>query len=174
MDNRKAALLRCIRFISKVKNGDIISTGQYMNYENFPNLQFKKILWNLFRRIKIELRDSYGEKVPFNSVGVTRAVLMFRKTSDNHFKNWSCKRWLLIVIYRIFVDMPNKRGRGFGALAQTIGRTAMPFLRRCFVPASKRVGADLIEMAAPEIRNVSTGKRTDLLLLLERKLYVNS
>ena len=28
----KAALLRCIPFISKVKNGDIISTGQYMNY----------------------------------------------------------------------------------------------------------------------------------------------
>ena len=38
----KAALLRCIPSISKVKNGDIISTGQYMNYQNFPNLQFKK------------------------------------------------------------------------------------------------------------------------------------
>ena len=81
----KAALLRCIPFISKVKNGDIISTGQYMNYQNFPNLQFKKILKNSFHSIKLELRDSYGEKVPFNSVGVTRAVLMFRKTSENHF-----------------------------------------------------------------------------------------
>ena len=81
----KAALLRCIPFISKVKNGDIISTGQYMNYQNFPNLQFKKILKNSFHSIKLELRDSYGEKVPFNSVGVTRAVLMFGKTSDNHF-----------------------------------------------------------------------------------------
>ena len=81
----KAALLRCIPFISKVKNGDIISTGQYMNYQNFPNLQFKKILKNSFHSIKLELRDSYGEKVPFNSVGVTRAVLMFRKSSDNHF-----------------------------------------------------------------------------------------
>ena len=81
----KAALLRCIPFISKVKNGDIISTGQYMNYQNFPNLQFKKILKNSFHSKKLELRDSYGEKVPFNSVGVTRAVLMFRKTSGNHF-----------------------------------------------------------------------------------------
>ena len=36
----KAALLRCIPFLSKVKNGDIISTGQCMNYQNFPNLQF--------------------------------------------------------------------------------------------------------------------------------------
>ena len=85
LSDTKAALLRCIPFISKVKNGDIISTGQYMNYQNFPNLQFKKILKNSFHSIKLELRDSYGEKVPFNSVGVTRAVLMFRKTSDNHF-----------------------------------------------------------------------------------------
>ena len=83
--NTKAALLRCIPFISKVKNGDVISTGQYMNYQNFPNLQFKKILKNSFHSIKLELRDSYGEKEPFNSVGVTRAVLMFRKTSENHF-----------------------------------------------------------------------------------------
>ena len=47
--------------------------------------------------------------------------------------------------------MPDKRGRGIGSLAQTIGRTAIPFLRRYVVPAAKRVGADLIEMAAPEI-----------------------
>ena len=80
----KAALLRCIPFISKIKNGDI-STGQYMNYQNFPNLQFKKLLKNSFHSIKFELRDSYGEKVSFNSVGVTRAVLMFRRASDNHF-----------------------------------------------------------------------------------------
>ena len=39
----KAALLRCIPFISKVKNGDIISTGQYKNYQSFLNLQFKKV-----------------------------------------------------------------------------------------------------------------------------------
>ena len=33
----KAALLRCIPFISKVKNGDIISIGQYINYQIFQN-----------------------------------------------------------------------------------------------------------------------------------------
>ena len=48
-----------------------------MNYQNFANLQFEKILKNSFHSIKLELRDPYGEKVPFNSVGVTRAVLMF-------------------------------------------------------------------------------------------------
>ena len=81
----KTPLLRCIPFISKVKNGDIISTGQYMNYQSFTNLQFKKLLKNSFHSIKIELRDTTGEKIPFVSVGITRVVLLFRKISDNHF-----------------------------------------------------------------------------------------
>ena len=82
----KAALLRRIPFISKIKNGGIISTGQNMNYQNFPKLQFKKILKNSFHSIKLELRDSYGEKVPFNSVGVTRAVLMLEEVQTMFFK----------------------------------------------------------------------------------------
>ena len=44
VSDTKAALLRCIPFISKVKNGDIILRGQYMKYQTFPNLQFKQIL----------------------------------------------------------------------------------------------------------------------------------
>ena len=44
LGDTEAALLRCTPFISKVKNADIISTGQYMNYQNFPNFKFKKIL----------------------------------------------------------------------------------------------------------------------------------
>ena len=80
----KTPLLRCIPFISKVKNGDIISTGQYMNYQSFTNLQIKKLLKNSFHSIKIELRDTTGEKIPFVSVGITRVVLLFRKISDNH------------------------------------------------------------------------------------------
>ena len=58
-----------------------------------------------------------------------------------------------------FRGYARQRGRGFGALAQTIGRTAIPFLRRYVVPAAKRVGADLIETAAPEIGNVLTGQK---------------
>ena len=55
------------------------------------------------------------------------------------------------------VEIPNyraagrQRGRRFVALAQTIGRTAIPFLRNNVVPAAKRTGADLLEFAAPEI-----------------------
>ena len=44
-----------------------------------------------------------------------------------------------------------QKGRGFGALAQVIGRTAIPFLRKYIVPAAKRVGADLLEFAKPEV-----------------------
>ena len=44
-----------------------------------------------------------------------------------------------------FLGYTRERGGGFGALAQTIGRTAIPLLRRNVVPAAKRVGADLLK-----------------------------
>ena len=34
----KAPLLRCFPFISKLKGGDIITTGQYMNYQTFSHI----------------------------------------------------------------------------------------------------------------------------------------
>ena len=46
---------------------------------------------------------------------------------------------------------------GYGAFAQVIGRTAIPFLRKYIVPAAKRVGADLLEFAVPEIAVVASG-----------------
>ena len=51
-----------------------------------------------------------------------------------------------------------QRGRGFGAFAQVIGRTAIPFLRKFIVAAAKRVGADLLEFAVPEIAEVVSGR----------------
>ena len=53
-----------------------------------------------------------------------------------------------------------QRGRGFGALAQVIGGTAIPLLRRYIVPAAQRVGADLLEFAAPEIGEVISGRKS--------------
>ena len=52
-----------------------------------------------------------------------------------------------------------QRERGFGALAQVIGRTAIPFLKKYFVPAAKRVGADWLEFAVPEVADVVSGKK---------------
>ena len=81
----KAPMLRCFLFISKLKSGDIITTGQYMNYQTFSNLQFRPLLKNSFHSIHIDLRDTSGEKISFVSVGITRLVLMFRKASNIHF-----------------------------------------------------------------------------------------
>ena len=51
-----------------------------------------------------------------------------------------------------------QHGRGFGALAQVIGRSAIPFLRKYIVPAAKRIGADLLELAVPEIGEAVSGR----------------
>ena len=50
-------------------------------------------------------------------------------------------------------------GRGFEALAQVIGRTAIPILLNYIVPAAKRVGVDLLEFAVPEIAEVVSGRK---------------
>ena len=79
-----ATSLRCFPFISKLKSDDIITTGQYMNYQTFSNLQLRRLLKNSFHSIHIDLRDTSGEKIPLVSVGITRLVLIFRKVSDIH------------------------------------------------------------------------------------------
>ena len=81
----KVPLLCCFPFISKLKPGDIITTGQYMNYQTFSNRQFRPLLKNSFHSIRIDLRHTSAEKIPFVSVGITRLVLMFRKASNIHF-----------------------------------------------------------------------------------------
>ena len=58
----KTPLLRCFSFISKLKGGDISSTGQYMNYQTSSNLQFRPLLKNVFHSIHIDLRDTSGGK----------------------------------------------------------------------------------------------------------------
>ena len=63
------------------------------------------------------------------------------------------------------VEMPyyrgvaRQRGREFGDLAQVIGRTAIPFLRKHIVPAAKLVCADLLEFAVPKIAEVVSGRK---------------
>ena len=52
-----------------------------------------------------------------------------------------------------------QRGRDFGAVAQVIGRIAIPFLKKYIVPAAKRAGADLLEFAVPEVADVVSGKK---------------
>ena len=65
-------------------------------------------------------------------------------------------RELELPCYR---GVKRQRGRGFGALAQVIGRTAVPFVKKFFVPAARRVEADLVEYAVPEMAEVISGKQ---------------
>ena len=81
----KAPLLRCFLFISNLKSGEIITTGQYKNYQPFNILQFTPLLKNSFQSIYIDLKDTSGEKIPFVPVGITRLGLMFRKASNIQF-----------------------------------------------------------------------------------------
>ena len=55
--------------------------------------------------------------------------------------------------------MGRQRRRGFGALAQIIGRTAIPFLKKYVVPAARRIGADMLGLAVPEIADVVSSKQ---------------
>ena len=64
----KALLLRFFPYVCKLKSGDLITTGQYMNHQTFSNLQFRRLLKNSFHSIHIVLRDTSGEKILFVSV----------------------------------------------------------------------------------------------------------
>ena len=52
-----------------------------------------------------------------------------------------------------------QRGRWFGALAQIIGRSAIPFLRKYVVSPAKRIVADMLEFAVPQIAEVVSGRK---------------
>ena len=58
----KAPLLH-FPFMSKLKAGGIITTGQYMNDQTFSNLQFRPLPKNSFH-FHIDLSDTSGEKIP--------------------------------------------------------------------------------------------------------------
>ena len=50
----KAPMLRCFLFISKLNSGDNITTGQFMNYQTFGNLQFGPLLKKSFHSIHFD------------------------------------------------------------------------------------------------------------------------
>ena len=65
-------------------------------------------------------------------------------------------RELELPYYR---GVTRQRGRGFGALDQIVGKTAVPLDKKFIVPAAPRVGADLLEYAVPEMVQVICGKK---------------
>ena len=63
------------------------------------------------------------------------------------------------VEIQFYRGVGRQRGRGFGGLANFIGRTALQFLRKYIVPAAKRVSIDLLDFAVPEIAEVVCGTK---------------
>ena len=58
----KAPSLRAFSLISKLKAGDIITTGKYKNYQTFSSLQFRPLIKKSFRSLHIDLRNTSGKK----------------------------------------------------------------------------------------------------------------
>ena len=93
------------------------------------------------------------KKIPFVSVGITRHVLMLRKTSniqcsrERHYKVVD-SRHREIPYFRV---IGRQRRRGLHAIEQVIGRRAFTCSRKNVVSAAKGVGADWIEFAALEV-----------------------
>ena len=83
--DKKDPFLFCLPFVSKLKAGDNSTTGQYIYYQSFSNLQFKPLLKNSSHSFQIGLRDKSGKKILFVIVVITRLVLMFIKASNFHF-----------------------------------------------------------------------------------------
>ena len=59
-----------------------------------------------------------------------------------------------------FSGQYRQRGSGFGALAASIGRVAIPFARRVILPAAKKLGRELLMSAAPELIDVAMKKKS--------------
>ena len=81
--NAKAPILRCFPMISRLRDGHLTLT-QFMNYQTFENIQFRKVMKNSFHSIKVDLRHSTGELIPFGGIGLTRLTLLFRQAGSHH------------------------------------------------------------------------------------------
>ena len=98
-----------------------------------------------------------GEKLPFISIGITRLVIMFRKTPKIQFYR---KRYLLqdtlrfISLKVVVVSVEDNTVH----LYKLFGEAKFQFCVLYNVLAAKRVGVDLLDFAAPEIAENVSGR----------------
>ena len=133
--NTESLILRCCHFMLKLRAGDIKTTGVYMNYPTYSNLQIIPLAKKIFHSNHTDLRNISDEITPFLSVGIIGFVLMFRKAFKFHFER---KRRYTIFASRqgeipFWTGSGRQRGRGFIALAQLSGKTAIPISPKLFV-----------------------------------------
>ena len=81
----KAPLQCYFLSFSKLRAGDIMTTGRHVNYKTFSNLLFRLKPKIFYPSNHIELRDTSVEKILFESVGVICLVLMFTRASNIQF-----------------------------------------------------------------------------------------
>ena len=69
-------------------------------------------------------------------------------------------KWLLkvLLIFLFFVDMQDSVEEVLVLLHKLLGELH-PFIKKYIVPAAKKIGADLLEIAAPEIGEVVSGRK---------------
>lgn len=53
-----------------------------------------------------------------------------------------------------------QRGAGFGSLALSVARQAIPFVAKYILPSAKRVGKEFARNMLPEVVDLATGKTT--------------
>ena len=94
-----------------------------------------------------------GEETPVRTLGLAWLLLMFRKASNSHFYQKKISKTVTLTQVKIpkYKGIDRRRQRGFGALAQGVGKTASPFPRRNVFPAAKRVRAAAMDFAAAGI-----------------------
>jgi hypothetical protein len=79
----KAPILRAVPLVSKMKDDhDNMQITQSLHYRDFQKLQYKNLLTNNFHTIKMELRDTRGDLIPFMDCGRSFATLQFRQVEN--------------------------------------------------------------------------------------------
>ena len=84
---------------------------------------------------------------------------MVEKASNIHFETKRGYKKVASRQVEFLFDRDFGQQRGFGSLAQVFGRIAKPFWPKYVLPAAKRVDADLLEFAMPEIGDSASGRK---------------
>ena len=90
----KAPLLRCFLFISKLKGGDIIATGEYVNYQAFSNLQFRPLLKTFFIVYTLIWGTHLVKKYPLHQ-SVSLGLFWLERSPTFISNAYGTTRWLL-------------------------------------------------------------------------------
>ena len=152
--------MRCFRFISRFKAGDIKTTGQYMTYHRLSNLQFRLLLKNFSHSVHIDLRDTSGEKISSVFVGITHLLSMSAKPTTFNFNLKDVTRWLLQKKYKFQnIEVLIDNVDGFSVqLHKLLEELQFPSQVLNLVPVAKCVGADLFDSATPDVVVVVSGR----------------